>query len=408
MPTRPPTAAEAMRPPVILIFAITATAIMGNSLIAPVIPDILRDLQLSDASAGLIVSSVALPGVIVAPIIGLLADRYGRRRVLVPCLTLFGIGGLIVAIAPNLTVIILARLLQGVGAAGLINLAVVLIGDNWEGSDRTRLIGRNASMLTIGLATFPLMSGALAEVTSWRISLLPQVAALFVAAAAWRLLDPTRPSATADMSLRTQLGGLGIAFRRREIRAVVITGFVVFVLVFGMFLSTLPLHLEREFDMSSGARGLFLSIPAVTGSLMAFNLQRIVARFGPRRTLIMSGSMFVISFALLGVAPLAGFVALACALYGLGDGVLIPLLQNRAVDEAPAAQRGAVVAVWVGAARLGQTLGPIAAAGIFMSTDTRTAMLAGAGVAVGMVVYIALSPLGRPHTPTPTATSAPR
>lgn len=388
-----------MRPPVALIFAITATAIMGNSLIAPVIPDILRDLQLSDASAGLIISSVALPGIIVAPIIGLLADRYGRRRVLVPCLTLFGIGGLAVSIAPNLTVIILARLLQGVGAAGLINLAVVLIGDNWEGSDRTRLIGRNASMLTIGLATFPLVSGALAEFTSWRVSLLPQMAALFVAAAAWRLLDPARPTAHGDKtSLRTQLGGLGVAFRRPEIRAVVITGFVVFVLVFGMFLSTLPLHLEREFDMSSGARGLFLSIPAVTGSLMAFNLQRIVGRFGPRRTLLMSGSMFVVSFALLGVAPLVGLVALACALYGLGDGVLIPLLQNRAVDEAPSAQRGAVVAVWVGAARLGQTLGPIAAAGVFMSTGTRPAMLAGAGVAVGMVMYIALSPLGRPRT----------
>jgi len=387
-----PPATTISRPPVALIFAITATAIMGNSLIAPVIPDILRDLQLSDSSAGLIISAVALPGVIVAPIIGLLADRLGRRLVLVPCLTLFGIGGVAVAFAPNLTVILGARLLQGIGAAGLINLAVVLIGDHWDGPDRTRLIGRNASMLTVGLATFPLLSGSIAEVFSWRISLLPQAAALIVAALVWKHLDQARPAV--QVSLAQQLSGLGIAFRQPAIRSVVIGGFVVFVLVFGIFLSTLPLHLERQFGMSSGVRGLFLSIPAVTGSLVAFNLQRIVGRFNTHRTLIGAGILFVISFFILGVAPMAGLVVVGCALYGLGDGALIPILQNRAVDEAPPEQRGAVVAVWVGAARLGQTVGPVAAAGVFMATSTGTAMVLGSAIAVGMVIYMALSPLG--------------
>lgn len=365
---------------------------MGNSLIAPVIPDILRDLQLSDSSAGLIISAVALPGVIVAPIIGLLADRLGRRQVLVPCLVLFGIGGVAVAFAPNLTVILGARFLQGIGAAGLINLAVVLIGDHWQGPERTRLIGRNASMLTIGLATFPLLSGSIAEFFSWRISLLPQAFALIVAALAWKHLHQARPPV--QVSLAQQLSGLGIAFRQPAIRSVVIGGFVVFVLVFGIFLSTLPLHLEREFGMSSGARGLFLSIPAVTGSLVAFNLQRIIGRFSAHRTLIGAGVLFVISFFILGVAPVAGLVVVGCALYGLGDGALIPILQNRAVDEAPPEQRGAVVAVWVGAARLGQTVGPVAAAGVFMATSTGTAMVLGSAIAVAMVIYMALSPLG--------------
>jgi MFS transporter, ACDE family, multidrug resistance protein len=283
------------------------------------------------------------------------------------------------------------------GAAGLINLAVVLIGDYWDGPDRTRLIGRNASMLTVGLATFPLLSGSIAEIFSWRISLLPQGAALVVAALVWRNLDATRPSAPATLS--QQLSGLGVAFRQPAIRAVIIGGFVVFVLVFGMFLSTLPLHLERQFGMSSGTRGLFLSIPAITGSLVAFNLQRIVGRFNAHRTLIGSGVLFVISFFILGVAPVAGFVVLGCALYGLGDGALIPILQNRAVDEAPPAQRGAVVAVWVGAARLGQTVGPVAAASLFIATSTGTAMVIGSGIAVAMVIYLAMSPLGSQSKP---------
>ena len=47
----------------------------------------------------------------------------------------------------------LSRLLLGFGSAGLINLAVVMIGDNWSGADRTRMIGRNSAVLTTGLAT---------------------------------------------------------------------------------------------------------------------------------------------------------------------------------------------------------------------------------------------------------------
>jgi MFS family permease len=72
-----------------------------------------------------------------APVVGVLADRYGRRAVLVPCLVGIGTFGLISALAPTFELLLLAWLLQDIGAAGLINLAVVLIGDHWTGIERT-------------------------------------------------------------------------------------------------------------------------------------------------------------------------------------------------------------------------------------------------------------------------------
>lgn len=59
--------------------------------------------------------------------IGVLADRFGRRAVLVPCLVGFGTFGLLSALAPTFEVLLFLRLCQGIGAAGLVNLAVVLI-----------------------------------------------------------------------------------------------------------------------------------------------------------------------------------------------------------------------------------------------------------------------------------------
>ena len=139
------------RPSIWLIYSITLAGILANSLVTPNIPDILADLGQPDSRAGLLVASGPSPGIFLAPIMGVLADRFGRRRVLLPCLIIFTLGGLGAAIAPTFGFLIAARLLQGVGSSGLINLAVVLIADNWDGEARTKLIGRNSAVLTLSL-----------------------------------------------------------------------------------------------------------------------------------------------------------------------------------------------------------------------------------------------------------------
>ena len=110
-----------------LIFAITLTSIMGNSLMSPAIPDILDEFGRSTSSTGVLVAALPLPGIVIVPLIGILADRWGRRNLLVPCLTLFGLGGLLTATAPTFEVLVASRFLMGFGAAGLINLGVVLL-----------------------------------------------------------------------------------------------------------------------------------------------------------------------------------------------------------------------------------------------------------------------------------------
>lgn len=375
-----------------LILSVTFVGISGNTLLAPAIPDILDEFGVGDGGAGVLIAATSLPGVVMAPIVGVLADRLGRRRVLVPCLATFGLFGIGAALAPTFPLLVAARFGMGIGAAGLINLSVVLIGDHWEGADRTRLIGRNAAFLTVCLAVLPPLGGLLTDLGSWRLALAPYGIGLLVALAALRVLDPARPDLTA--SLREQLGGIGEAVRRPELLAVFAGGVVVFVLVFGVFLSTLPIHLEDEFGYGATVRGIFLAIPAIPSTLVAFNLGRIRSALETRVVLVGSAALFAVGFALIGASATAGLVIVGCALYGIGEGALIPTLQESSVVLAPPEHRGAVVAVFVAAARLGQTVGPLGAAALFDATSTYTALYTGVLIATGLAALFLVTPIG--------------
>ncbi|HVL04247.1 MAG TPA: MFS transporter, partial [Acidimicrobiales bacterium] len=194
------------RPSRALIFSITITGIMANTMIAPAIPDILADLGVAQSQAGLLLAAATLPGIVVAPVIGLLADRYGRREVLVPCLAAFGVAGGLASFAPTFGVLIFLRLLQGVGSAGLINLAVVVIADHWNGVDRARIIGQNSAMLTIALAVLPPLGGGLTDLVGWRASFAPYWVGVPIAAVAARVLGSTRRDVRIGEQVRLALG----------------------------------------------------------------------------------------------------------------------------------------------------------------------------------------------------------
>ena len=378
-----------------LIFAVTLTGILGNTLIAPAVPNILDHFGVSDAGAGVLIAATSLPGVFLAPIIGLLADRHGRRRVLVPCLACYGSFGLMAAAAPSFELLVVARFGMGIGAAGLINLAIVLIGDHWEGGDRTRLIGRNAVVLTIGLAVLPPLGGVLTELVSWRLALLPYGVGLVTAVAAHRLLDPTPPHDAP--TFREQLGGIASLFRQPQLPIIFAGGMLSFVLIFGIFLAALPLHLEDEFGYAAGLRGVFLGLPALPSMLVAFNLERIRSRIAAKSVLVGGAGLLAVGFTLMGAGTFALLVVAGCVFHGLGEGGLIPTMQDLSVTLAPTGQRGAVVALFVSATRLGQTIGPLGAAAVLDARGSFAALHLGAAIAVGMAMMFALTPSRSPR-----------
>ena len=251
-----------------IIAAISLAGVLANALVAPALPDIARALSVDDTGIGLVVAAASAPGVVVAPVIGVAADRFGRRIVVVPCLVVFALGGLAAMVAPSFSVLLAARLVQGLGAAGLVNLAVVMIGDRHEGAvERAAAIGRNGAVLIAGLAVLPVIGGGLVALAGWRAAFAPMVLTLGVAVAAARVLPKGRPSGVE--SVADQLRSAGATLADRRVVAMLVVGFFGFVLVFGVVLTALPIDLDQRFGAGPASRGVILGLPALASVVVA-------------------------------------------------------------------------------------------------------------------------------------------
>ena len=323
-----------------------------------------------------------------APLIGLLADRFGRREVLIPCLVAFGLFGGLSSFAPNFASLLALRLLQGVGSAGLINLAVVVIADHWAEPDRSRIIGQNSAVLTVSLAVLPPLGGFLTDVGGWRATFVPYWLGLVTAVWAAVELGRSEPrEVRITQQVQEALGHL----RSATVLAAVGSGMLLFVLVFGLLLTALPLYLDEGFGLGATDRGLVLGLPALTSTIAALSLGRLTTRYGARQLILAGSAVMAVSFAVVAGSPGLAMLVAGILFYGFGEGMAIPSLQTVVAGAAPSSSRGAVVAVWVGAVRAGQTIGPIAAGVAVSQVGAPATFLAGAGLAAGLLAAQAIS-----------------
>jgi len=364
---------------VLVAASVTLTGILANTLVSPVLPEIEEAFDASPAQLGAVVTLASLPGIVLAPVIGLLADRFGRRNTLLPCLALFGAGGIAAMAAPTLGFLLVARFVQGAGGAGLVNLAVVILGDTFDGAARARAIGRNAAVLTSGLAILPLIGGSLSAVGGWRLAFAPYALAFPVAIAVSRTLPPDRPSDPSRFA--AQLRNARPFLTSRRAIAMIGAGFCSFVIIFGLGLTALPLHLDREFGLGAAGRGLVLGLPAVASVAVSLRMGRLTTRFGTWPLVVAGFVVFAVALVAVATVSVLGLVLIAVVLFGIGEGLTFVPLQTYATEIAPAAHRGVVVAVLVGGARGGQSTGPIASGALIGATSTDAAFLAGSAFA---------------------------
>lgn len=379
----------ARRPPLIVPFAITATALMANTLMAPALPDIVEAFDLpTGVWDGVLVASASVAGVVVAPVVGVLADHHGRRRVLMPALVIYGVFGTLAAFSPDIWFLLGCRVLMGVGSAGLVSLAVVVIGDHWQGVDRARAIGQNAAVLTTTVAVFPAIGGGLTVLGGWRWSFAPFPLALLTAVLVAWTLPPDKPHASAGFW--AQLRDAWPYLWSRRMVVLTISGFVLFVMIFGLFLTVMPQHLESQFGLSPGWRGLVIAVPAAGSTLTALTLGRLRSQYSARALVLASVGFFAVPFLIMGLAPWLLLLLFGTFLYGVAEGLGMPTLQDLVAGSAPTANRGAAVSFFVGAARLGQTLGPLSFGALMGATTSGAAFVVGAGVAAVLGVALAL------------------
>lgn len=185
--TRAGTGTATRRPSPTLVVVILGCLVLPMSMSGAgvAVPLIAADLDAPGAPAQWVVTAYFLTASSFMLVAGSLGDIVGRRKVFRVGAIVYAVGSLGAALAPSIGVLLAARALTGLGAAGVLASGAALLAGAFEGSARTRAFATMGTTAGIGLALGPALSGWIVGSAGWRVSFgIFTVAGLVVAAGA--------------------------------------------------------------------------------------------------------------------------------------------------------------------------------------------------------------------------------
>ena len=158
-----------------------------------ILPVLSQDFRVSAPTAGLTVSVLVLAVAIGSLFYGPLSDVVGRKPVMVIASLLVTVPTLLCAFAPNFTVLVILRALQGLLMPGLTSVAIAYVNEEFEGSGRGLAMGIYSSGLVLGGLFARVGSAALTGVYGWRVGMIVYaLPTLLAAIIMWRFLPDAR------------------------------------------------------------------------------------------------------------------------------------------------------------------------------------------------------------------------
>jgi DHA1 family bicyclomycin/chloramphenicol resistance-like MFS transporter len=312
----------------LLLVALTAMGPFAMQIFLPALPAIQAAYGVDVATAQLVFSLSGVAMALGTLAYGPLADRHGRRPVLVTAVVLFVVGSVVATFAPTIELLIVGRVVQaGGGVAGLV-LSRTIVRDLFDRSRAAEMI----AWLTVGMVAVPMVSptigGLLVDFASWRLNfLLPGVVgvALFVAAVA--ALPETRPAATAARTGGGAFEGGGRLMRHPHFLGYALHATGSFSAFFA-FLAGAPYVVQEVMGEPATVYGLWFIANAFGFMLGNVTAARLSAWFGLDR-MIAAGTLLVIAGVAAALAvmlaglwtPAALFLPMIATAYGQGLGM---------------------------------------------------------------------------------------
>ena len=375
------------------IFLSSSLGMAGIFSIVPALPAMAIGLGITDAEAAYLISSFTLGTILVAPFVGLLADKVGRRYVLTPSLLLFGLAGVACGLCEDFTTLLVLRFIQGMGAAALGALAVTILSDLYQGPTRVRYFGWNMTATSMGMMFYPFMGGVLGSV-HWRYPFFLSAIALPIALYVHLFLRYEEP--LSKLTFKAYVVQFLGSLSNRRVLLLSWINFTVFFVFAGAFLSFFSLLMLETFSdslsielgsfMQPLSAEIFIGLQLVLFSIMvgiiSFNLGALHQRFGFNQ--VLATALFFYALSLLWLQSSDGFVSttLAVALLGLAHGCTIPSMVALYTRLAPEGMTGSYVILNSLVFRVGQTVGPIVMAVVLLNSDVTWVF-----VAAGLVIF---------------------
>lgn len=367
-----------------MVFGMVLLVTMGISSILPSLPLLAKNYGIPLEQSWRIIASFALPGLICIPFVGVWADRYGRKRVLLPALALFILGGLGCIFARTYLELLFCRMIQGAGSAPLGLLYPTIIADTWQGKERVQIMSLTAMVLGLGTAISPAMGGALAML-HWKLPFILPVLGLPVAVMASRI-PLMRPGNKEPFTQYVKK--LVYTARRKQTLILLGLTLLTFIMLSGPLITCFPLLAESVFQATPLESGLILASASLASGLAATRLPKLYSLFSSRALLLTSFAFYCVALYSIPLAPFLWALLLPIFIYGIAQGMNIPLVSLLLTEQAPDEQRAALMAANAVLLRLGQNIGPAVFGTLAEMFGPGAAIMAGTPVALAMSLLV--------------------
>jgi DHA1 family bicyclomycin/chloramphenicol resistance-like MFS transporter len=376
---------------VALLACFTSLVVLTTDVYLPVLPQLGHDLGTSNPAAAATLSA-ALVGIAVGQIlVGPLSDAVGRRRPLLLGVLAYSATHLLSAFAPNVTTLLVVRVLAGLATAACIVVARAVVADVYPGPAATRAFATLGAVTAVVPIVAPVLGGLLAQVMSWRgMFVVLAVLAALLAVIGWRLMPETLPaSRRTEARLGAVAQSLGSVLRLRRFLAYVACVAGVGGILFA-YIGTSSFVLENVFGLSPQAFSLVFALNSVGIFGVSWLTRHLVPRSGPRRLLTVGQLTAIAGAAVLtlGVARTSlPVVMLGLFLAVASFGFVMPTATSLGMTEAPGRAGSAAGVMGINQFTAGAIASPLA--GIGGSPWSLVAVMAVSAVA-GLVLRIVL------------------
>lgn len=328
---------------------------MSGAIIAPALPDISAffDGSAPQVYIKLVLTMPAISIVMFSALIGVLADRLGRKNILLVSLLIFGVSGVSGAFINDIYLLLFSRFILGIGVAGIMNAATAMVGDYFQDDMRARFLGLQASFMAIGGIVYLNLGGILAEI-SWRGPFYIYAFSLVVLPLAFIFL----PKLTAASKRNNEIDTPVISKAKKSAFMVFGMGFLG-MLFFYLVPVQLPFLLKENFDASNTFIGFIISLATMAGAVASVAYKKFTRRFTSIRIYGITFLLVGLGYFLVSIALIPFVVVLGLMLTGFGIGLMMPNGNLILLALLPAAVRGRWLGGLTTAMFLGQFLSPV-------------------------------------------------
>ncbi|MFI0794409.1 MFS transporter [Micromonospora rubida] len=357
---------------------------LGLTAVLPVLPGFLRDRHdAGDLVVGLVVTVTAVTALLVRPVAGALADRYGHRTVMLTGALVVAGGGLFYFLPLTVPVLVAVRLLLGAGEAALFTAGAVWTVALAPHHRRGQLIGLYGMSMWGGISAGTFLGATLQQVSFTAVWALAAAAPLLAAALVAMVPVPHREPAATPAK-----GGGGLLLRPALLPG---TALALGAAGYAGLAAFIVLHLD--------ARGIGSGVVVLSCFSAVYALTRLVIghlpdKLGPRRVAAWSAAGEAVGLVIIAVAPNLPVAVAGGVVTGIGFSLLHPSLALMVMNRAEPARQGAAIGAYTSFWDLGLAVwGPVT--GLVAATLDYSAVF-GVGAACAVAASVMAVWIGRP------------